>query len=321
MRRFLLPLVLLGLLAGAAPASAASYKIGISDQEPTVFSNPLFPALKMKMARYVTPWDTMNAGRVADKNELLLWLQEATRHGQRVLVAFQASQTPGQQKKAPTVGQYTRAIKKFKAEFPFVKDIQPWNEANRCQSTNEFGFVIGEPICKKPKLAAQYYMAARKVFKPSQGYKVTGLDILDGANIDCKAIYCPLKYIKAFRKYAKPAPKFWGVHNYSDSNRFSTKRTKALLRATKKGDVWLTETGGIVSLGKSFPYNPKRAAKALGCMFTIAKVSKRITRMYVYHFHGLKKGKIFDAGLINQNGTKRPGYNVVKKRKARACKK
>ena len=320
MRRILLPLVLLGLLAGTAPASAA-YKLGISDQEATVFSNPLFPALKLKMARYVAPWDVMNEGRIADKNNLLTWIGEARRTNQRILVAFQSSHFRGQERKAPTVGQYKAAIAKFKQEFPYVKDIQAWNEANRCQTRNEFGYVTGEPICKKPKLAAQYYMAALKVFKPSSGYKVTGLDILDGANIDCKAIYCPLRYIKTFLKYAKPFPKYWGLHNYADTNRFSTKRTRALLKATKRGDVWITETGGIVSLGKNFPYNQKRAAKALGCMFTVAKVSRRITRMYVYHFHGLAKGKIFDAGLINPDNTKRPGYDVVRKRKARPCKK
>ena len=321
MRRILLPLVLLGLLTVPSAAPAA-YKIGISDQKATVFTNPLFAPLKMKMARYVTPWDSMNAGRIPDMNELITWVDEARKVNQRILVAFQASQHEGQQFKAPTLGQYTAALKRFKARFPYIKDIQPWNEANRCQERNpDTNFVIGEPICKKPKLAAQYYMAALKVFKPSQGYKVTGLDILDGANIKCSQIYCPLRYIRTFLKYAKPHPKFWGIHNYADTNRFDNKRTKALLKATKRGDVWLTETGGIVSLGKNFPYNTKRAAKALGCMFTLAKSNRRITRLYVYQFHGIPRGKTFDAGLINPNNTKRPGYNVVKTRKARRCRK
>lgn len=321
MRRFL-PLVLLGLAVLPASAPAASYKIGISEQQPTVFTNSLFKPLKLGMARYVTPWDSMNEGRVPDMNSLITWIDEARKVHARILVAFQASQTEGFQTKAPTVGQYTAAIKRFKARFPYVKDIQAWNEANRCQDRDPVThFVIGEPICKKPKLAAQYYMAALKVFKPSQGYKVTGLDILDGANISCKAVYCPLTYIKQFLRYAKPRPKYWGVHNYADTNRFDTKRTKALLKATKSGDVWLTETGGIVSLGKNFPFSTSRAAKALGCMFTLAKSSRRITRLYVYQFFGLKKGKLFDAGLIGADGKKRPGYDVVKKRKARKCKK
>lgn len=317
MRRNLLPLLLLGLLAAPSGTSAA-FKIGISDQSAATFVNPLFAPLKTSMARYVTPWDSMNPGRVADKNNLINWVNHARAANQRMLVAFAASHKPGFQRKAPTVAQYTKAIRRFRAAFPDVKDIQPWNEVNRCQETNETGYVIGQPICKKPRMAAKYYMAARKVFK---GAKVTGLDILDGANIKCRQVYCALRYIRTFLRYAKPRPKYWGIHNYADTNRFDTKRTKALIRATKSGDVWLTETGGIVSLGKNFPYNQKRAAKALGCMFTLARTNRRITRLYVYQFHGIKKGKLFDAGLINPNNTKRPGYDVVRKRKASACRK
>jgi hypothetical protein len=183
-------------------------------------------------------------------------------------------------------------------------------------STTSTGFVIGQPICKKPKAAAAYYMAARRVFT---GAKVTGLDILDSANISCPQMYCALRYVREFLKYAKPRPRYWGVHNYADTNRFDNKRTKALLKATKSGDVWLTETGGIVSLGKNFPYNQRRAAKALGCMFTLAKANRRITRLYVYQFNGIRRGRLFDAGLLNPDNSKRPGYEVVRKRRARPC--
>lgn len=314
MRRILLPLILGTALLAVPAAAPAAYKVGIGDLNATTFVNPLFKPLKMKMARYVTPWDVMS--NVAYKNQLINWTDQARKVNQRMLVAFEASRTPGKERKAPSVKAYTRALKRFKAAFPGVKDIQAWNEVNRCQYVNEEGFVLGQPICKNPKKAAQYYMAALKVFPPRKGYKVTGLDILDGANVKPA-----VRYIKKFLKFAKPRPKFWGIHNYSDTNRFDTKRTKALLRATRSGDIWLTETGGIVSLGKNFPYNTKRAAKALGCMFTLAKSNRRITRLYVYNFQGIKKGKLFDAGLINPNNTKRPGYNVVKNRKARPCRK
>lgn len=316
MRRILLPLLVLALLAVPA-GTAAAYKTGISDQNAATFVNPLFKPLKMSMARYVTPWDVMKKNRVSDRNKLINWVDHARGAGQQMLIAFEASHFPGQERKAPSVRAYTRAIKKFKRAYPDVKNIQAWNEVNRCQYRNEFGVVLGQPICKNPKRAAQYYMAARKVFRAPA--KVTGLDILDGANVDCSKIYCALRYVRTFLKYAKPHPKYWGFHNYSDTNRFSNKRTKALLRVTKRGEVWLTETGGIVSLGKNFPYNPKRAAKALGCMFTLAKTNRRITRLYVYNFAGLPKGRIFDAGLINPNNTKRPGYRVVQTRKARPC--
>ena len=40
------------------------------------------------------------------------------------------------------------------------------------------GNVVGQPICHNPRRAAQYYLAARKVFR-SAGTKITGLDVLD----------------------------------------------------------------------------------------------------------------------------------------------
>ncbi|MDX6665667.1 MAG: hypothetical protein QOG68_1873 [Solirubrobacteraceae bacterium] len=315
MRRTLLPLLICSALLAATggPASAA-YRIGISDQQPSTFTNPLFAPLKTTLARYVTPWDVMY--RASYRSQLTAWINAAVAAGQRPLIAFETSHTKGHERKAPTSVQYTKAIKRFHTAFPEVKDIQAWNEVNRCQSQKSGGYVIGQPICRKPKMAALYYLAARRVFK---GAKITGLDILDGKNINGKDVSYAIPYIRAFLKYAKPRPQLWGIHNYADTNRFSSSRTKALLKATGSGQVWLTETGGIVSLGKNFPYSTKRAAKALGCTFTLAKSSKRITRIYIYSFNGIKKGTAFDAGLINPDNTLRPGYNVVKNRKAGRC--
>ena len=92
-----------------------------------------------------------------------------------------------------------------------------------------------------------------------------------------------------------------------------------MLKATGKGELWLTETGGIIALGSSFPYDQARAAKALGCMFSLAKSNSRIKRLYIYQFHGWPVGARFDAGLINPDNTVRPGYAVVQKRSATGC--
>ena len=311
MRRPLLTIVLASMAVLPAAASA-SYKIGISDQRADTFLNPLYAPLKLSLARYITPWDAMS--RPKDKAALIAWVTNAEAANQRILLAFQASQTPGHQRHIPSKAEYTKAILKVHRAFPEIKDIQPWNEANRCQR-RAGNLVLGQPICKigrGTKAAATYYMAARKVFK---GAKISGLDVLDQANVKPT-----VAYIKSFLKYAHPRPTIWGFHNYSDTNRFSSSRTKQLLRVTKSVQVWLTETGGIVEFGHSFPYNQKRAAKALGCMFTIAKSNPRITRLYVYQFNGvLPHQSTFDAGLINPDNTKRPGYAVVQKRKAGRC--
>jgi hypothetical protein len=307
MRRLFAPLTTVAMLA-AVPSGAAAFKVGISDQQAATFSNPLFAPLKFSYARYITSYDVMDHAQA--RTALTQWLTAAQAANQRVLVSFEHSYQGSKAKKAPSVAAYTKAIKKFHTAFPQVKDISAWNEVNRKIFKSGTTYQ-GQPIWNNPKRAAQYYMAARKVFT---GDKVVGLDILDQANVASA-----VRYVTKFRKYAKPAPTLWGIHPYSDNNRFSTSRTKALLNATGKGEVWLTEAGGIVKLGTSFPYSPTRAAKALGCTFTGAKLSKRITRVYLFQFVGSAPLVRFDAGLLNPNNTKRPGYNIVLKRKASKC--
>jgi hypothetical protein len=307
MRRVLAPLALVALLA-AVPAGDAAYKVGISDQQASTFTNPLYAPLKLKYARFITPYDVMDHPK--SLASLTQWLTAAQGAHQRVLVSFEHSYQGAKAKKAPTPAAYTAAIRKFHKAFPAVRDISAWNEVNR-KIFKVGAQYQGQPIWNNPKRAAQYYMAARKVFK---GSNIVALDVLDQANVAST-----VRYVQKFRRYAKPAPKIWGIHPYSDNNRFSTKRTKALLAATRSGQVWLTEAGGIVKLGTSFPYSPARAAKAIGCTFTGAKVSRRITRVYLYQFNGAASTDRFDAGLVGPDNSKRPGYNVVRKRKASKC--
>ena len=92
--------------------------------------------------------------------------------------------------------------------------------------------------------------------------------------------------------------------------------------AAFRGKVWLTETGGIVKLGALVPgQHEPRGARRSGCMFTLAKSNSRIQRLYVYQFNPPADPATadFDAGLINPDGSQRPGYDVVKTRKARSC--
>ena len=80
-----------------------------------------------------------------------------------------------------------------------------------------------------------------------------------------------------------------------------------------KGQVWLTETGGIVKFGKDFPYSPKRAAARTKYMFTLARKYKRVTRIYVYRWFGEPRTARFDAGLVNPDGSSRPGLTQFRK--------
>jgi hypothetical protein len=307
MRRLLLPLALL-VVALVVPSSAsAAYTLGVSDQQARVFSSPLFAPLHFRAARYIAPYDVMSSP--ADEAILRDWIAGARRRHVRILLSLEKSRQPGKERHLPSVAEYTRELRKIKAAFPFIREFSPWNEANRFQSSSN---TAGQPTKGQERRLAQFYMAARRVFGKRTTY--VALDLLDEQNVN-KTI----TFMRKFLRYAKPRPTVLGFHNYSDTNRLSQTRTKRVLRAWGK-TVWLTETGGIVKLGRAFAFSTQRAARALGCMFDIARDNKRVKRLYVYQFHGDVPGARFDAGLTDVTGTvKRPGYTVVQRKRARNC--
>jgi hypothetical protein len=322
MKRLALAVACLAALSlTAAPASQAAFKTGISDQVPEAFLNPLYAPLNLTTARYITPWDVMSlpAGNPT-RDALDRWITNATAARQDILISFEHSHTRGREKRAPRASTFRRAVVNFLRAYPSVRSISPWNEVNRCNRTQPGGLVVGQPrkLCRTssgPRLAASYYRqtvsACRAVRRRC---RIVALDILDQADVKPA-----VRYVKRFRRFARPRPKIWGIHNYSDTNRFSTKRTRALLRATRRGEVWLTETGGIVKFGSQFPFNERRAARALRCMFRIARSNRRIKRLFIYNFSPGPANTQFESGLVRLDGTRRPGYNVVRRRQAGRC--
>ncbi len=129
-----------------------------------------------------------------------------------------------------------------------------------------------------------------------------------------------VSYLRKFKKYVKGTPKYWGIHNYSDTNRGSTSRTSRLIHEIndKKAEVWLTETGGQLKL-RGVEYGQAKAAKALKCMFSMPKKFRQIKRLYIYQFNGADSSNDFDAGLIGPDNSTRLGYDVVKKRQSATC--
>jgi hypothetical protein len=310
------PLALLGALSVllVAPAAApAAVTVGISDQTPSTFASPIFPDLKSKVARYIAPYDVMTDPAQLEK--LRAWVAGAQARNQKVLVHFEHSRksnTLGG--RAPSAKAYERALKAFKKAFPSVREIGVWNEANR-KRDNRRG--IGQPTAGKPKLLATYYKVARKVF-PGSRYKIVALDILDENNVK-PAVKLLTQFQRAIGSKLSRSM-ILGFHNYSDTNRFSTSRTKAVIKAFKGKEVWLTETGGLVQFGRSFPYDEARAARAIGCMFTLARSNKKIKRLYVYNYNApFNPNDVFDAGLVGKDGQKRPGFLAVVSRKATGC--
>jgi Glycosyl hydrolase catalytic core len=179
-----------------------------------------------------------------------------------------------------------------------VRVISPWNEANH----------RSQPTFKNPKRAAQFYNVVRA---NCRGCKIIAADVIDEVNME--------RWLRVFKKTAKK-PRIWGLHNYRDTNKRKGQRlggTKRLLKAVK-GDVWLTETGGIVKFvlpnGHTlFPQSERRANSATKRMFALAKrYRNRIKRLYIYHWKQSASDNRFDAGLVRRDGSARPALSTVR---------
>jgi hypothetical protein len=291
-----------GALGGPArprARAASSYLTGISNENSRMFANPLWQQLHTKIVRYVVPYDAVV--HPYSLNQAIAFIGDAEAAHQQVLVAFYHSEyTPT---KLPSISSYQSDVQKFVKLFPNVRQYESWDESNRGNVPHLFS-------SPSAAAAAQYYQALLRV---CTGCTVIGLDVLDAQYIGPT-----LEYISAFKReiyhLETVMPRIWGLHNYSDVNRLEGWRTRDLVRALG-GQVWLTETGGLVQFGGAFPNKHgsglKRAAKVLKFMFAVAGAHSQIKRMYIYDWTGGTSSTRFDAGLTNAHEQPRAGYVVV----------
>src|SRR6266566_5174813 len=130
-----------------------------------------------------------------------------------------------------------------------------------------------------------------------------------------------LEYIAEFKReigrLRTVMPGIWGLHDYSDVNRLESWRTREVGRALG-GQIWLTETGGIVQFGGAFPNRHgsglSRAAKVLNYTLSLAASNSQIRRLYLYNWTGGVNSSRFDAGLTDARDRPRMGYVVVCRR-------
>jgi hypothetical protein len=296
--RVILPIAALLAVLVAAPAAQSKARVGLSEQSPAVFDQANWSKLKLKRVRYVLPWDYAKHGW--NHAEVTAFMNAARAKRQEVLVTFTATRgcfvnnryRKTKACKAPSAKAYTTAVKNFRKEFPYTKVFTPWNEVNH----------ISQPTYKKPKLAARYYKAMKKACKKCT---VIAADLLDSSDMK--------RYVRKFQRATKSKGRIWGLHNYKDVNRKQSKGVRAIMSVTR-GQVWLTETGGIVSFKTSgFKYSERRAASRTKYMFKLARKYKRIKRIYNYRWFGEPRTARFDAGLVDPDGSARPGFNQFRK--------
>ncbi|MEA2192492.1 MAG: hypothetical protein QOI73_2613 [Solirubrobacteraceae bacterium] len=275
-----------GSRANAGSGLRDDLVVGIGEQNTTMFADPLFKALKIADARLVVSYDTV---AVHFERQLVdAWLGAARKAGVRPFITFGHSRV--HPRKLPSVAEFRAAFRAFRKRYPQVDTYAPWNEINHAS----------QPTAKAPARAAQYYDV---VASECDGCTVLAGDLLDQPGMT--------RYLAAYRRALASTPRIWGLHNYADSNRFRTSGLRSLLKAVP-GDVWLTETGGIVTFGRSFPRDERRAGRAVAFALRLAADTPRVKRVYLYNWTGAAPAARFDSGLIAPDGTARPGYDALR---------
>ena len=116
-----------------------------------------------------------------DLPRLKAWLAAAERdHVQPLIAFYHSDRTPT---KMPSVKTYTADIKGFLKEFPQVKLLQPWNEANRGYVNEHGPGSYASPNAKQS--AAVLPRAARGLPKCT----IVGLDVLDSTDVPATIAY------------------------------------------------------------------------------------------------------------------------------------
>ncbi len=286
-------------VAGTHAHAAGSYLTGIGDESARMFANPLYEQLHTRIVRYIAPYDA--AVHSYYRQQASAFIHDAEAQHEQVLVAFYHSEyTPMQ---TPSVATYQSDVQRFVKLFPNVRQYESWDEANR-------GYVPGLFTSPTAATAARYYQALIRVCR---GCTVIGLDILDAEKIEPTLTYIA-EFKREIYRLETIMPTIWGLHNYADVNHLESWRTHELVKRLG-GQVWLTETGGIVKFGGAFPNRDgaglTRAAKVLRFSFALAGSVAQIKRVYIYNWSGGTSSTRFDAGLTNVDGRPRAGYVVV----------
>lgn len=292
-----LVLAVLASAGSAASAASASFRFGLSDYEPNTFSDPRVAQLGVHLARDVVPWNV--ALKPRDLAVATEWL-DAVKEAYHItpLITFEHADNHGS---APSPQQYLSAFLRFRKLFPWVKEFVPWNEATHAT----------QPVQRHPKLVAEYY---NELVTHCPGCEITAPDVLDSDG-DIEG------WIETFLQTAHPKPKIWPFNPYTSISTGNPRLVERFLAAVS-GQVWFSEVGGVVwwrFKGRLIDHGEAYAARVAKNIFKLAKLSRKITRIYYYHWrspgspHRLSKKITWDAGLVRSNGAIRPALVVVER--------
>jgi hypothetical protein len=303
-------LTVAGALAALAlvPSTAGArvdLRVGIGDQQISMFEQPAFQRAKFKRVRYFVPWNVMR-----DKDQRLAarrYIQRARQDGFTVLLHISSDDLRIKRAKLPSVSEFRSQVRRLVPYFRDlgVREFGAWNEVNHAS----------QPTYRSATRAAEFFMETYRAVKPRCSFcTVVALDVLDQTGVER---YMRSWYRRLSSTYRRRATVV-GIHNYGDVNRERSTFTRNIIRQShafnRRTKFWFTETGGLVKFGRNFPCSETRARNRLRNMFSLARRYRTsgVQRLYVYNWSGPGCDSRFDAGLVNPDGTTRPGYDYLR---------
>lgn len=314
--------LLIALLA-AAPAGAV--ELGVSDSDPSTLTEPFWPGLGISRVRIVVPYDvaTTNGTAGAERRaDLEQYLASAGRAAVTPLVVFAPSQdtrAPGTNDPlAPSADEFAAAFAAFRASYPAVTTIAPWNEPNNRDTSS---YALGS----QPQLAAQYWLRAKAICP-------TACTLLAG---DFAGIPGDDAYVEAYQAELAAngaVPDVWAFHAYTDVNRFQvvgasdapvTRYYLSKLQGPwASARVWIDEVGARWRDASGLVWGDASQRDAAGLLLGLATLDPRIDAIYYYNYSNRCATPagcaVQDRGLVSPgplNGAS-PGYDAANRRRA-----
>ncbi|MGZ4270021.1 MAG: hypothetical protein ACXVSX_12505 [Solirubrobacteraceae bacterium] len=288
------------LLLPATAGARTHVNVGLGDQSAAMFSATSFTRLHVKKARYFVRWDAMR--RADARAQLDAWVGAARAAHVRPLIHVSTNDLRPKHAKLISARTYRREVGRLVRHLKAlgVRDFGAWNEANH----------KSQPTYRSAARAAAYYRQLRSIC--GSRCTIVALDVLDQRGVEGYIA----RFFHALPRSYRSRKLVIGIHNYSDTNRLRSRGTSSIIHTVRHYDrhakFWLTETGGVVNFGRSFPCSTRRAASRTSYMFRLAKKYDRyVERLYAYNFFGADcRG--FDAGLVTATGRPRPAYGVFR---------
>jgi hypothetical protein len=283
-RALILPFLLACVLVMPAAASARPV-YGMGDQNPTSYEDSrLLSMHKLKTARYAVPWDWYKD--TTQTTILDWWMSRVQAAHLQPLITFNRNwHGSSGRRKIPSLSAYKHGFKLFRQRYPAVRDFTAWNEPNAPE----------QPFYKKPAKAAQFFNALKSACKKCT---IVAGDINDSKNM--------VSWLRTYKRKVHKA-KVWGLHNYKDTSSRNTRGTTRVFVRMVPGQVWLTETGGLINRG-----GLKGQAKSVKRVFTLTHQFKKIKRVYFYQWRGVRKSH-WDSAFVSPTGKKRPAFFALKR--------